>query len=132
MLGLGTGGLGGALPERRAAAASAREARRRRVAAWQPAAPASESIAAAGRDPRAWRPSRGPSAWARRGYDGMNGVAWYCTTFELSEAEAAAGIVLGVGQIGDTDTTWVNGHLVGSTANAYNKPRVYQVPAGVL
>lgn len=132
MLGLDTAGLEAKLRERRAAEARAEEAVRQRVAAWEPVDPASEAFAADALDTRDWQPIQVPAAWETQGYDGMNGVAWYRTTFELSEAEAAAGIVLGVGQIDDTDTTWVNGHLVGSTANAYNKPRVYQVPAGVL
>ncbi|KHL61596.1 beta galactosidase jelly roll domain-containing protein [Xanthomonas euvesicatoria pv. euvesicatoria] len=70
--------------------------------------------------------------WESSGYDGMDGIAWYRTTMTLSAAEAKAGITLGVGQIDDSDTTYVNGQQVGSTEKQWNLPRVYQVPAAAL
>ncbi len=41
-------------------------------------------------------------------------------------------MVLGLGQIDDTDTAWVNGQRVGGVTNGYNVPRVYTVPASAL
>src|SRR5690606_9042626 len=79
-----------------------------------------------------WAPIKVPASWESQGFPGMDGVAWYRTGFELTAAEAAAGIVLGVGQIDDSDTTWVNGRQVGAMANAHNRARVYQVPASAL
>ncbi|XUP35188.1 sialate O-acetylesterase (plasmid) [Xanthomonas axonopodis pv. vasculorum] len=70
--------------------------------------------------------------WESSGYDGMDGIAWYRTTMTLSAAEAKAGITLGVGQIDDSDITYVNGQQVGSTEKQWNLPRVYQVPAAAL
>lgn len=132
MLGLDVAALEAKMRERRAAEERIEQAVRQRVAAWEPVDPASEAFASDHLDTTGWQPINVPAAWESQGYDGMNGVAWYRTTFDLGAAEAAAGITLGLGQIDDTDTTWVNGHQVGSTVNAYNKPRVYQVPAGVL
>src|SRR5690606_12529278 len=63
---------------------------------------------------------------------GMDGVAWYRTSFELSPAGARAGVTLGVGRIDDSDTTWVNGVEVGRTHMQYNLARAYAVPASAL
>ena len=73
-----------------------------------------------------------PGVWESAGWNGMDGVAWYRTSFELSAAEAQAGVTLGVGRIDDSDTTWVNGVEVGSTHMQYNLARAYAVPASAL
>ncbi|WP_355608708.1 sialate O-acetylesterase [Xanthomonas cannabis] len=70
--------------------------------------------------------------WEASGYDGMDGIAWYRTTVTLSAAEAKAGVSLGVGQIDDSDITYVNGQQVGTTEKQWNLPRVYRVPASAL
>ncbi len=70
--------------------------------------------------------------WESSGYDGMDGIGWYRTTFTLSAAEAAAGVRVGIGQVDDSDTSYVNGQQVGATANRWNVPRVYDVPAAAL
>ncbi len=80
----------------------------------------------------AWVPIAVPSRWEAAGWNGMDGVAWYRTTFTLSAEEAAAGVVLGVGRIDDSDITWVNGVQVGETRMQYNQPRRYAVPAAAL
>lgn len=79
-----------------------------------------------------WATIEVPRAWEQAGYEGMDGVAWYRTTFELTEKEARAGVRLGLGMIDDSDISWVNGHEVGRTEMAWNKPRVYEMPASVL
>ena len=132
MLGLDAAALEAKMRERRAVEAKAEEQVRQRVAAWAPVDPASDAFAGGDVDTSGWATIQVPAPWEAQGYAGMDGVAWYRTTFELSAAEAAAGIAIGVGQIDDTDTTWVNGRRVGSTVNAYNLPRVYQVPASAL
>jgi sialate O-acetylesterase len=83
-------------------------------------------------DTRDWVPITVPSLWERTGWNGLDGVAWYRTTFTLSEEEAAAGVTLGVGRIDDSDITWVNGVQVGETRMQYNQPRRYRVPASAL
>lgn len=83
-------------------------------------------------DTRDWVPITVPSLWERTGWNGLDGVAWYRTTFTLSAEEAAAGVTLGVGRIDDSDITWVNGVQVGETRMQYNQPRRYRVPATAL
>lgn len=83
-------------------------------------------------DESAWHSVPVPGLWESAGYDGLDGIGWYRRTFELTEAEAAAPLQLGVGMIDDSDITWVNGHEVGRTVNAWNRARTYTVPATVL
>lgn len=82
-------------------------------------------------DESRWQRITVPSLWEQAGYPDMDGVAWYRTTFELTAAEAARGVKLGLGAIDDADISWVNGTEVGRTNN-YALPRVYDVPASAL
>jgi sialate O-acetylesterase len=82
-------------------------------------------------DETAWQPIKVPSLWEQAGYDGLDGVAWYRASFELTADEAARGIRLGLGAIDDNDISWVNGVEIGRTNN-YSLPRVYDVPARAL
>ncbi|WP_460711057.1 sialate O-acetylesterase [Lysobacter terrae] len=83
-------------------------------------------------DDRTWNTIPVPSLWEDAGYPGMDGVAWYRTTFELSAKEAAAGVTLGLGMIDDSDEVWVNGQRVGGLVNRWNAPRQYSVAAQAL
>lgn len=132
MLGLDAAALEEKMRQRRAADMQVEQQVRARVAAWSPLDPASDALADAALDDGDWAPIQVPSAWESQGYVGMDGVAWYRTRFELSQAEAEAGITLGLGQIDDSDTAWVNGQRVGGVSNGWNVPRVYQVPALAL
>ena len=132
MLGLDAAALEAKMSARRAEDAKVEAKVRQRVAAWPTVDPASDAFAAAVLDDSAWATAKVPSHWEPQGYAGMDGTAWYRTTFELSAREAAAGVTLGLGQIDDSDTTWVNGQRVGGVSNGWNVPRVYTVPAGVL
>ena len=82
-------------------------------------------------DDSSWQPIAVPELWEQQGYDGLDGVAWYRTAFELTADEAAHGVKLGLGAIDDADITWVNGVEVGRTNN-YSLPRVYDVPPRAL
>jgi len=82
-------------------------------------------------DESAWQTISVPSLWEQAGYEGMDGIAWYRLSFELTADEAARGVKLGLGAIDDADITWVNGTEIGRT-NGYNVPRLYDVPAGAL
>lgn len=73
-----------------------------------------------------------PGLWEGGGYNGMDGEAWYRASVTLSDAEAKAGIVLGIGRIDDSDVTWVNGRQVGETRMLYDLPRQYTVPPQAL
>ncbi len=132
MLGLDAAELEARMAERRAADARTEAATRERVARWPAVDPDSEAFAAAHLDDADWASIAVPALWETEGYAGMDGVAWYRAHFELTGAEAAVGVTLGLGQIDDSDVAWVNGQRVGNTTNAYNVPRVYRVPAAVL
>jgi len=97
-----------------------------------PADAAQARYAATNLDQRGWQLIHVPDYWESQGYYGMDGIAWYRTSFQLSAAEAAAGITLGLGMIDDSDHAWVDGRLIGSTDNGWDKPRVYHVASGVL
>lgn len=87
--------------------------------------------AAADLDDRDWTPITVPALWESQGYDGMDGVAWYRTHFQLSAAEAAKGVTLDLGMIDDADVSWVNGRMVGQT-DGWNVARHYRVPPTAL
>ncbi|MEP6899300.1 MAG: sialate O-acetylesterase, partial [Rhodanobacter sp.] len=87
--------------------------------------------AAADLDERDWAPITVPALWESQGYDGMDGVAWYRTHFQLSAAEAAKGVTLDLGMIDDADVSWVNGRVVGQT-DGWNEARHYRVPPSAL
>ncbi len=83
-------------------------------------------------DDTGWGSIQVPAAWEQAGYEGMDGIAWYRTTFNLTEQEAQSGIRLHLGMIDDSDISYVNGQEVGRTENAWNQARDYEVPASVL
>ncbi|MCJ7754142.1 MAG: beta galactosidase jelly roll domain-containing protein, partial [Thermoanaerobaculales bacterium] len=85
-----------------------------------------------GLDDSSWQKMGTTSVWEEQGWEGMDGVAWYRTTFNLTAEEAETEIHLALGTIDDSDTTWVNGHEVGRTMLAWNKPRVYAVHPATL
>ncbi|MGY1521986.1 sialate O-acetylesterase [Luteimonas sp. A482] len=104
---------------------------RAQVARWQ--LPADDSAwHAAGLDTSGWDDMAVPGLWEAAGWNGMDGVAWYRTTFTLDAEQARRGLTIGVGRIDDSDTTWVNGVEVGQTQLQYDLPRVYAVPAAAL
>ncbi len=83
-------------------------------------------------DDAGWTTLAVPGLWEAAGYEGLDGVAWYRTTFELNADEAARGVRLGLGKIDDSDIAWVNDREIGRTTMAYNRPRLYDVPAAAL
>ncbi|NOT87980.1 MAG: 9-O-acetylesterase [Lysobacter sp.] len=83
-------------------------------------------------DERDWVSIAVPMLWEQAGWTGLDGVAWYRTTFELDEAQAKRGLRLSLGRIDDSDDTWVNGIAVGAMRNQWNTPRSYEVPARAL
>jgi len=87
--------------------------------------------AAPGLDDSGWAPISVPGLWEGQGYEGLDGVAWYRTAFNLTEDEARRGVTTGLGMIDDNDITWINGVEVGRT-EGYTRPRTYAVPASAL
>lgn len=80
---------------------------------------------------RTWSDIHVPAYWEGQGYPGLDGVAWYRTTFTLDSSEARADATLEAAAIDDDDITWVNGVEIGRTVG-YNVPRSYHIPAGTL
>ena len=83
-------------------------------------------------DQSAWASIEAPKQWEQAGYDGMDGIAWYRTSFDLTPDEAKSGVMLALGMIDDSDESWVNGHRVGGMHNAWDVQRRYDVPATAL
>jgi sialate O-acetylesterase len=81
-------------------------------------------------DDAAWEALPVPGLW-EQAWPGLDGTAWYRTTFTLTEDEARQGVRIGLGRIDDDDVTWVNGTEVGRTSG-YSLPRAYDVPAAAL
>lgn len=94
----------------------------RNVAVWaQPAYPDDD-----------WKTMNLPVLWESEGYSELDGVVWFRKEIFLSEEEAKYDIQLHLGMIDDTDSTYVNGKFVGSMVMAYDKIRIYKVPASFL
>ncbi|AJQ85903.1 sialate O-acetylesterase [Xanthomonas oryzae pv. oryzicola] len=62
---------------------------------------------------------------------GFNGMVWYRTSVELTQAQAAQDATLLLGPVDELDQTWVNGRGVGSSYGA-DQPRRYALPRGRL
>jgi sialate O-acetylesterase len=135
-LGLSDSAWRSAMTGIRGRADSARAALRARIGELPTADPGLVDGRALWADPaladESWAAIRTPSLWEAAGYEDMNGVAWYRTSFTLSDADARQPIRLSLGPIDDSDITWVNGVEVGRTLNQYAVPRVYAVPASAL
>jgi sialate O-acetylesterase len=79
-----------------------------------------------------WTSVAVPSPWESQGFEGVNGIAWYRSSFDLTAEEAAGGVLLGLGQIDDSDRTWVNGTAIGGTEAAREVAREYTVESSAL
>ncbi len=130
-------GMDAAQTERSIAALQAKDAQtlaavRQRIARWPAVADGAEQWRDGDLDDSDWDRIAVDRNWEASGYDGMDGIAWYRAAFTLSAEEAKAGIALGIGQVDDSDVTYVNGQAVGHTEQRWNLPRVYRVPAAAL
>ncbi len=79
-----------------------------------------------------WNNASLPGEWPAN----LDGVMWYRRTVALSAEQAAAAAALVIPPIDDYDHAYINGVLVGSigqeTADAWQTPRRYTLPAGTL
>jgi len=83
-------------------------------------------------DAHAWPTMALPGLWeATPALASYDGIVWFRKEIDLPAAMAGQPLTLTLGKIDDNDSTYLNGRKVGST-NGYDKPRTYQVPAGVL
>ncbi|CAD0364524.1 sialate O-acetylesterase [Xanthomonas hortorum] len=90
---------------------------------WQPDAPGTWQTAPAALG--AW------DDWGVPQLVGFNGMVWYRTSIEVTEAQAAQDATLLLGPVDELDQTWVNGRGVGSSYGA-DQPRLYSLPRGRL
>ena len=82
-------------------------------------------------DDRAWSEIRVPAYWESQGYPGLDGIAWYRTTFSLDSADLRKDLSVLAAAIDDDDITWINGVEIGRT-NGYNVQRRYRIPPRIL
>jgi sialate O-acetylesterase len=61
---------------------------------------------------------------------GFNGMLWYRTTIRLTAAQATQAATLWLGNVDETDETWVNGRGIGSSYGGAD--RHYALPSGLL
>jgi alpha-L-fucosidase 2 len=80
-----------------------------------------------------WKPWAVPSpnGWESAGLEGLDGVVWFKTSFDLPAAWAGKDLMLSLGRIRDADVTYVNGQQVG-TDEGISKKRRYRVSAAAL
>lgn len=81
-------------------------------------------------DPASWRAISVPGNWERAGLGAFDGAVWFRKEFELTQEQAASSLTLGLGNIDDSDITWLNGIRVGAADAAVQK-RLYAIPRGV-
>ena len=62
----------------------------------------------------------------------FDGVVWFRVEIDVPAQVAGRAATIGLGSVWDSDVTYLNGVLVGEWPNGYGRPRVYEVPAGVL
>jgi len=79
-----------------------------------------------------WKKMAIPQLWEDAGLKKVDGIVWCFKEINLSKEEANQELTLSLGPIDDSDFTYFNGKLVGSTERDHNKPRQYQVPAELL
>jgi signal transduction histidine kinase len=88
-------------------------------------------------DDSAWRHTSLPSDWADI-FPDYNGICWYRIHFALPDTLPHESIGISLGTIVDSDETFVNGKKIGSsgvvdgTDSAYDKLRIYELPAAYL
>jgi sialate O-acetylesterase len=83
-------------------------------------------------DDSEWTPIAVPGAWEDQGFGGVDGTAWYRTSFDLTPEEAATGVVLGLGVMDDFGRVWVNGTEARAPPTPWRVPRAYPVDGSVV
>lgn len=116
--------------------AQASEAVVKRLARWPGALDANYGAATADWsqpdvDESDWVEIEVPALWEEDQFDGLDGVAWYRTSFDLDADQLGHELDLGLARIDDQDITSVNGVRVGET-DVYSDVRHYLIPKSVL
>lgn len=77
-----------------------------------------------------WKAITIPGKWKENEIN-TKGIVWHRKDFELPASMDRKHAKLYLGTLVDSDSTFVNGHFVGSTSYTY-PPRKYDIPAGIL
>jgi len=107
-----------------------------RMARWPGALDADYGAATAdwsqpGLDESDWVDIEVPALWEEGQFNGLDGVVWYRTSFELAADQTGHDLDLGLARIDDQDVTSINGVQVGAS-DVYSDIRRYVVPKQVL
>jgi sialate O-acetylesterase len=79
-----------------------------------------------------WKSMPLPGYIEQNGLEGVDGIIWFRKEFEIKPGEETIPATLYLAKINDSDHTYLNGILIGSTDQMADKSRVYTVPAGIL
>jgi sialate O-acetylesterase len=82
-------------------------------------------------DDSQWKTMKLPQLWETAGLT-MDGIVWFRKEIILDASEIANGITLNLGQIDDSDISFVNGQKIGETINQYSNKREYKVAPDAL
>lgn len=108
----------------------------KRIADLQGGLPQSSAIVAQWKDlsfdDSKWPAMNVPGLWETQSLPDVDGIVWLRKTIEIAPEDAGKTAQIELGQIDDSDDSYVNGTKVGSTYNKYAQNRVYAIPAGVL
>jgi hypothetical protein len=88
-----------------------------------------KSLATIGKD--GWETITVPGHWEHQGYN-YDGSAWYRKIFMMPKDMQGEDLVLLLGKIDDSDKTFLNGKLIGSSFDSYSKLRIYHIPTNVF
>ncbi len=80
----------------------------------------------------AWKTMELPGYIESNGLQGVDGIVWFRKEITLSADEAKQKSTLYLAKINDSDSTYINGTLIGSTRLQAEKSRVYSIDASLL
>jgi sialate O-acetylesterase len=80
----------------------------------------------------AWKTMKLPGYIENNGLEGVDGIIWFRREIDISPAEAGKTAILHLAKVNDSDNTYLNGTLIGSTKLMAEKSRIYEIPAGRL
>lgn len=81
-----------------------------------------------------WKTIAASGIWESSGNPDLanfDGIAWYRQTVTLTKAEAESATSISLGPIDDSDITWINGRVIGTTSG-WQTPRNYPIAPGTL
>ncbi len=79
-----------------------------------------------------WKIMKLPGYIELNGLQGVDGIIWFRKEIEILPEEASKPATLSLAKINDSDHSYLNGTLIGSTLLLAEKSRVYNIPAGLL